>query len=204
MNYFKKYSVAFGIILTVSVTVIACSKGGDSTPTPAPPVVNVCAAKTLTVSAAVTNASTPCTTGSIIVTAGGSTGFMYNIDNGVFQVSNQFTSVSVGDHPITIKDADGCTKSTTATVAVASTTSGPLFASVKTIITANCVSCHAGASPSGGKNFSNDCNIVSNADRIKVRTVDGSPTFMPQGGQLSTADKKKISDWFNAGGKYSD
>ena len=38
----------------------------------------------------------------------------------------------------------------------------------------------------------------------QVRAVDGNPTFMPQGGQLTTIDKQKITDWINAGGRTTD
>jgi hypothetical protein len=34
--------------------------------------------------------------------------------------------------------------------------------------------------------------------------VDGTPSFMPQGGQLTTIDKQRITDWVNAGHRISD
>jgi uncharacterized membrane protein len=81
---------------------------------------------------------------------------------------------------------------------------GPLYTAVKSIMSSNCSSCHTGSNGTGGKDLTTDCNIVTNKDRIKARAVDGSPSFMPQGGQLSAADKKSISDWVNAGGRFSD
>ncbi len=81
---------------------------------------------------------------------------------------------------------------------------GPLYSAVKSLLSANCSSCHTGSNGTGGKDLTTDCNIVTSKDRIKARAVDGSPSFMPQGGQLSTADKKKITDWVNAGGRFSD
>ena len=56
----------------------------------------------------------------------------------------------------------------------------------------------------GGKNFDTDANVIASKDRIKARAVDGNPTYMPQGGQLTTIDKQKITDWINAGGRVSD
>lgn len=81
---------------------------------------------------------------------------------------------------------------------------GPLYSAVKSLLSANCSSCHTGSNSTGGKDLTTDCNIVTSKDRIKARAVDGSPSFMPQGGQLSAADKKKITDWVNAGGRFSD
>ncbi len=200
LNNFSKLFIFFSFTI---VTIIACSKGSDSPATPAGPV-DVCAGKTLTLSTAVVNALNACAKGSITITAGGSTGFTYNIDNGTFQASNAFSNVSVGDHGVIIKDAAGCTKSANVTVASNAGSAGPLFTGVKNLIAASCLSCHSGASASGGKSFSSDCDIVNSADRIKVRTIDGTPSFMPQGGQLSAADKKKVSDWIAAGAKFSD
>lgn len=81
---------------------------------------------------------------------------------------------------------------------------GPLYTAVKSMLATNCSSCHTGNNGTGGKDLTTDCNIVSSKDRIKARGVDGSPSFMPQGTQLSATDKKKITDWVNAGGRFSD
>jgi uncharacterized membrane protein len=81
---------------------------------------------------------------------------------------------------------------------------GPLYTAVKSLLSANCSSCHTGANSTGGKDLTTDCNIILSKDRIKARAVDGSPSFMPQGSQLSAGDKKKITDWVNAGGRFSD
>ncbi len=66
---------------------------------------------------------------------------------------------------------------------------GPLYSAVKSLLSANCSSCHTGTNGTGGKDLT---------------AVDGSPSFMPQTGQLSATDKKKITDWVNAGGRFSD
>ncbi|WP_242131768.1 LamG-like jellyroll fold domain-containing protein [Aestuariivivens marinum] len=50
-------------------------------------------------------------TGSITVTAtGGTPGYQYNINNGVYQGSNTFTGLSAGTHTIGVLDANGCEK----------------------------------------------------------------------------------------------
>lgn len=192
------------VILSMAATVIiviACSKGGDSPSTNPPPSGNSCATKTIVVTASTTNAA-GCSGGSITASATGSTGFTYNIDGGAFQSSGTFSNVTAGEHTIIAKDGEGCTKS--ASVTVTASASGSLFAAVKAVIIANCNSCHTGAAAQGGQNFGSDCNIVNAAARIKARAVDGNPSFMPQGGQLNATDKQKITNWVNAGGKYSD
>ncbi len=88
-------------------------------------------------------------------------------------------------------------------------TPGALFAAVRSVLQANCAvsGCHAGAYPQNGLNFSDNCTIVAQAARIKVRAVDlaGTADQMPQPPRdpLSTADRQKIVDWVNAGGKLT-
>lgn len=202
MKQIRKSALVMLSIATTGMIIVACSKGGDTptTPTP-PPAGNACATKNIVVNATTTNAA-GCTGGSITATASGSTNFTYNIDGGAFQTSGTFNNVTAGDHTIIAKDGEGCTKS--ATVAVTASASGPLFAAVKAVLIANCNSCHTGSAAQGGQNFGTDCNIVNAAARIKARAVDGNPSFMPQGGQLNSGDKQKITNWLAAGGKYSD
>jgi len=57
---------------------------------------------------------------------------------------------------------------------------------------------------SGGVNLSTDCSIVSGKDRIKARAVDGNPSPMPSSGLLPAAERQKITDWINAGGRVID
>ncbi len=201
MNQVRKTIFGLMMVAGTASIIVACSKGGDSPSTGNPPSGNTCASKNITVTLAPTNAA-GCTGGTVTVTAAGSTGFTYNIDGGTFQASNVFSNVAAGEHTIIAKDGEGCTKS--ATVTVTSSSSGVLFAAVKAVINTNCVSCHAGAAAQGGISLSTDCNIINASARIKARAVDGNPSFMPQGGQLSATDKKKITDWITAGGKFTD
>ena len=142
-------------------------------------------------------------TGVINITAGGSTGLMYNINGGAFQASSIFNALATGNYNLTVRDANGCTTAGTAQVNVAA--AGPNFVNVKTIMIANCAfsGCHGGSSPQSGINFADDCTIVLQSARIKARAVDGVPSIMPQSGPISASDKQKIIDWINAGGKHS-
>lgn len=170
--------------------------------------INACNGVTITVSAATTNA-TPCASpnnGTITVTAAGSTGLTYSINGTNFQAGNVFSNVAAGNYTVTVKNANGCTQTAGATVGAVA--AGPLFAAVKAIIQNNCLGCHSGAAPIGGRDWSVDCNVVANGANIKTRTVDqaGTATQMPQppNAALSTADRQKITDWITAGGKYTD
>ena len=157
-----------------------------------------------------TGTATPCLPtpdGSITVTASGSTGFTYSINGTNFQTSNVFGSVAAGTYTVTAKDANGCTG--TATANVSATPAGSLFSAVRTIVQSNCAisNCHTGSSPAGGINFSQDCNIVANAARIKVRAVDQANTASqmppPPSPALSQANRDAITAWVNAGGGYA-
>lgn len=143
-------------------------------------------------------------TGTITITAGGSTGFTYNLNNGAYQASNLFSQLANGSYTIGVKDANGCTTTSTASVAIAP--AGSLFSAVKAVLATNCAvpGCHSLPAPQNGLNFADDCTIVAQKDRIKARAVDANPSQMPPSGPvLSATDKQKIVDWINAGGKHS-
>lgn len=140
--------------------------------------------------------------GSITITATGSSGFTYNLNGGTFQASNVFNSLATGNYTYGVKDGNGCTITGNANVAQAA--AGTLFTQVKAIMAANCVSCHGGPFPQNGLDFSDDCTIVGQAARIKARAVDFNPSQMPPAGPpISAADRQKIVDWINAGGKHN-
>ena len=81
-------------------------------------------------------------------------------------------------------------------------TPGPLFTAVKSLMQANCQSCHSNSIANGGMNWAVDCNIVANKDRIKVRAVDQGT--MPPTGALPQSEKNKIAAWISAGGRITD
>lgn len=163
---------------------------------------NPCAGVTITVNNTATG-NTPCeaNNGSITASAtGGAAGYTYSLNGGAFQVSNIFGSLGPGNYTITAKDANGCTGTSSSTT-ISNLAAGPLFSAVRTVLQNNCVGCHNNAQSEGGMNWTVDCNIVMFKDRIKARAVDAGT--MPPTGALSLADKQKITDWINAGGRFS-
>lgn len=165
---------------------------------------NVCTGVTINVTNTVTG-TTPCetNTGAITATAtGGTAGYTFSLNSGTFQSSNVFSNLATGNYTITAKDANGCT-GVSAVTAISNLPAGTLFAAVRTLVQNNCVPCHSGTVANGGMNFSVDCNIVNNKARIKARAVDANPSAMPQGGLLPAAERQKITDWVNAGGKFT-
>jgi hypothetical protein len=138
--------------------------------------------------------------GSITITAPLGDTIQYSLNNGAFQASRFFTNLAPGNYVITVKNQKGCTD-TAQTIIL---NYGPKYALVKQIILGYCGPCHLNGANDGGRNYDTDANIVAAKDRIKGRAVDGIPSFMPQGGQLTSIDKQKITDWINAGGRTSD
>jgi large repetitive protein len=196
--------VTFSNLLAGNYTIVSKDFNGCLSAS-TPVVVSFVPCPTITLSNAIVG-SDKCTnnTGRITVTATGSTGFTYTKDGGTtYQASNIFNSLATGNFTVGVKDANGCVSSVATTVPVAA--AGPLFASVKALMTANCAfaGCHAGVNPPGTHDFTVDCTIVTQSARIKLRAVDANPSVMPPTGSLSTVDKQKITDWINAGGQHS-
>jgi hypothetical protein len=200
-------SNSFNNLAVGSYTITAKNANGCSGSTSVSIIVDPCIGKTIVVSTPTIVGSTPCAAanGSITVLATGGTGFTYNIGGGAFQASPVFNALAPGTYTLGAQDADGCLRTVSATVFPKP--AGTLFAAVRTVIQGNCAipGCHTGPSPQNGINFSDDCTIVNQWDRIKARAVDGIPSFMPPSPnpQLSNADKQKIVDWVNAGHLYT-
>jgi hypothetical protein len=170
--------------------------------------VNPCTNLNITITTAIVN-YTPCQTpasGVITVTASGSSGFTYNLNGGAYQASNIFSNLTAGNYTAGVKDVNGCTKTTTATVGT--TVPGPLFAQVRTLITTRCggANCHLNGQSQKGYNFDNDCSIVSWWSQINQTAVTYTMTKMPISPQslLTAAEKQKITDWVNAGHRITD
>ncbi|MEP7376905.1 MAG: hypothetical protein ABI675_26130 [Chitinophagaceae bacterium] len=166
---------------------------------------NPCTNTSIVLTSVIVNAS-PCTTGAngkINVTATGSTGFTYNLNNGAYQASNVFSSLAAGSYTIGVKDVNGCTKTATTTVGTAA--AGVLFAEVKTIINTRCSGsgCHMNGGTAAGYNFDSDCSIVSDWSKINSSAVTGNNMPKSPQAKLTAAEKKKITDWINAGHLYS-
>jgi|CXWL01.1.fsa_nt_gi hypothetical protein len=169
---------------------------------------SACAAINITVTSVIVN-NTPCVTpavGKITVTATGSTGFTYNINGGAYQASNIFSALAAGNYTVGVKDANGCTK--TAAAVVANAASGPLFAQMRTLISTRCngSGCHMNGANAAGYNFDNDCSIVAKWSQINQSCVTYTMARMPKSPQpfFTAAEKQKVTDWINAGHRYTD
>ena len=102
---------------TVLARIIGSLCGGSATAAIAEPT-----ALTLTSTSAASDCSNK--TGTITLTAGGGTpGYEYSIDNGItYQLSDQFLNLAIGNYnSLIIKDANGCLRSTTESVALLDT-----------------------------------------------------------------------------------
>ena len=149
---------------------------------------------------AVSTATNGCntTTGSITASATGSTGFTYKLTAaGTYQASGTFNNLASGSYTVFVKDGAGCENSQAVTVADG--TAGPKFTAVRNLLNARCISCHSGAAPAAGKDWSNNCVVVTNKTLINNRAVVLGD--MPQGGPpLTAGEKAVITDWIAAGG----
>lgn len=169
---------------------------------------NPCTTTTINLSG-VAAAYTPCLTpasGSITATATGSTGFTYNINGGAYQAGNLFSALTAGTYTIGAKDLNGCTK--TASVVVASAPAGPMFTQMRNLISTRCngSGCHMNGGSAAGYNFDQDCSIVTYWTQINKSCVLYTMTKMPKSPQalLTAAEKQVITNWVNAGHKYTD
>lgn len=200
MNYKPISLISCTVHCFFILQILSCSK---SSPDVVPPSSDVCAGKTITVTAAATVASACASNGSISASATGSTGFTFKLNSlGAYQASGSFINLPPASYTIFAKDAAGCEKSQVVIVTSGGGTTGPKFTALKNLIAAKCQSCHGTGRQEGGMNFSVDCNIVQFQARIKSRAVDSGD--MPQGGPMLTAGEKAvITDWINAGGLLS-
>lgn len=188
------------LLLAVAALILLVFAGGckksDTTAPPADPCANVA----ITTVAAKTHTITGQQLGTITVTSPIGSEYTYSVNGTSFQPSTNFFNLAAGNYIVTAKTTAGCSDTTKITI----NGYGPKFYAVRTIVNGYCGPCHLNGTVNGGKNFDDDNSIVNSWDRIKVRTVDGTPTFMPEGGQLTAADKQKIVDWVNAGHRTTD
>jgi len=192
-----KKTIPFSILLSGIMLTMFFSCKKTTTPAPADPCLNT----TITISNSVVT-TVPCEStpsGSITITATGSTGFTYNKNGGTYQSSNTFTGLAAGVYTMGVKDVNGCTK--TQVVSVGNATAGANFTNVKSIVSSKCGNCHLNGGSDGGVNLDADCSIVAKWDRINVRCVSQG-NMPPQG--LNTTQKAQITAWVNAGHKFSD
>ena len=140
--------------------------------------------------------------GTITVNSPIGSGFTYSITGVPYQPSTNFFGLAAGNYTLSVKNANNCIGTATVTI----NGYGPKFYAVRTIIKGYCGPCHLNGAITGGKNFDADSDIVNSWDRIKIRAVDGNPSFMPAApnAQLTAIDKQKIVDWVNAGHRITD
>jgi hypothetical protein len=187
----------FIIIFGFIITFFSCRKKDTSLP---PPVQDPCAGIKIDAEISKTESVGALNNGSISILSPRGDTMSYNINNGAFQALPVFNNLPPGSYIIISKNTKGC--SDTANITILNY--GAKYALVKQIITGYCGPCHLNGGTSGGRNYDTDANIIAAKDVIKKRTVDGTPSFMPQGGQLTNVDKQKIVDWINAGGRILD
>ena len=198
----KKILLSFAITLTsAALFFVSCKKSTTPTDNSGNGGAN-CTNVNIVITESVTNYSAcpSVVTGSITVSASGSTGFTYNKNGGAYQSSNVFTGLASGTYTIGVKDANGCTNSKSVVVGEAA---GPNFVAVRTIIRNNCggSSCHLNGGAQRGYNFDNECDIVSSWSKIKSTCV--TLQSMPTSGPLSSADQQAITTWVNNGHTYT-
>ncbi len=170
---------------------------------------SACGSVNITLTSTVSN-TTPCISpannGSISLSASGSTGFTYNMNGGAYQVSNVFPNLSAANYLMGVKDANGCTKTQSVTVGIVP--QGPTFAPVRSLISSRCSGsgCHMNGGNAAGYNFDSDCNIVTYWSQINGAAVTYTLKKMPQSPQslLTAAEKQLITNWINAGHRYTD
>jgi large repetitive protein len=192
----------FNNLLAGNYTVVAKDANGCLSAS-TPVVVSSAPCPTINVNTTIVGSElcAPSNVGSITVNASGSTGLMYKLGANAYQSSNIFNALTAGPYTVGVRDANGC--EVTSNVSVSNLPQGPLFTNVKAVLATNCAfaGCHGGANPQSGINFADNCTIVAQKDRINARAVVVGN--MPPSGAISAADKQKITDWINAGGKFS-
>ncbi len=189
-----------GTFIVTAKDAAGCTGNGSFTLTDP----NPCQGVTITVSATTTG-NTPCgpASGTITASASGGTGpYLFSLNGGSFQSNNVFSNLGAASYTIAARDANTCNGTTNAIVS--NLPAGVLFSAVRAVLQNNCVTCHNPGNPNGGMDWTQDCNIVQFKDRIVARAVNANPSAMPPTGLLPLSERQKITDWVNAGGRFTD
>lgn len=180
----KLKSTYFTIILAAAIIIYAaaCSK---STPPPAAPV-DPCPAKNIVITNSISNSAACGSTGSIVASAAGSTGFTYKLNSaGTYQASSTFNNLGAATYTVFAKDAEGCERSISATVG--STGTSPFTVSTVVAPSNNCGGSNGSITinTSGSTGFSYKLNLgafqasnifsglASGSNTVTVRDVNG-------------------------------
>lgn len=191
-----KLKLIISCLLSGLVIMFSCNK------TDKPGTPDACGGVNFNISATKTESVGTANNGTISILSPRGDTISYKLNSGSYQPSWYFTDLAPGNYVVTIKNQTGCTDTSQFTILHY----GPKYALVKQLVTGYCGPCHLNGGNSGSKNFDTDASIISNWDRIKVRCVDGLPTYMPEtpNSPLTNPDKLKIIDWINAGHRQSD
>lgn len=179
------------VLLGLSIAMAGCNK--DKGPDP-------CAGTSYDIQIVKTAAIGGLNNGSITVLYPRGDTLKYAVNNGTPQQNPNLTGLAPGNNILKVINQKGCSD----TIHVQIPAYGPKYAAVRQLMMGYCGPCHLNGGSSGGKNLDTDSSIVASWDRIRLRCVNGLPTFMPQNGQLTTIDKQKITDWVNAGHRLTD
>lgn len=72
------------------------------------------------------------------ITSGGTSPYLFSINGGTYQTSNQFTGLSAGNYTVSVKDANGCLKSANTNIA------SPVFDTLKVTANVGTITCFGG------------------------------------------------------------
>jgi hypothetical protein len=137
--------------------------------------------------------------GSITITATGTTALTYQLNGGAFQSNNSFSNLQPGNYSVVVRDANSCTTSSPARVL-----SGVSYASaVRPILQTSCGLTNSGChSSSTGRDLNSYNSVRLRASQIKTRISlpPGNPSLMPQGGpNLPQTEIDLITCWVDDG-----
>jgi mono/diheme cytochrome c family protein len=155
-----------------------------------------CTSSGPSLTALVTSTSCSINDGSLQLTAtGGKQPYQYSLDGTTFNATNAFASLGAGNYTVTVKDANNCTSTASASIGV-NQSSISYESAVKNIIATNCAvsGCHVAGT--GRANFTEFTTIQARAAQIKTRTGNRS---MPLVGTLTDAQIQQIACWVDAG-----
>ena len=130
--------------------------------------------------------------GLIVNPSNGVEPYMYQIEGGTTQSSNQFNGLPTGDHIVLVMDALECTFEVSAFIPTGVSYSQDL----SPIISNSCAvtGCHNGTNSL--PDFRSLSNVQSFASQVKSRTQSGN---MPQVGTLTQEEKDLIACWVDDG-----
>lgn len=145
--------------------------------------------------------SDSCAANGTVSLNGGGNNYRYRLNEGPFQNNPLFTGLLPGKYRLGIKNGD-CVY--TDTLIIPAMPQGPLFTNVKNLLALQCNGCHNSANPQAGPDFTKNCVIVLQAQRIMNRAVFGYTNPMPPTGLLSLGQVSPITLWYAAGAKMTD